>query len=200
MAVNNFDFVAPYYDLLVKVVFGRSILNAQLVHLARIQKKDTVLVLGGGTGKLLHHIPSCKTIDFVEKSRKMIAKARKRLENRVINFIHEDFLEYESKHQYDVIICPFFLDCFEKQNLEIVIAKCKSLISTGGYLITTDFESETSGKFLLATMHIFFGFTSNLESRCLKHIHEFVVSNGFELVAEISLHRNQLFSRLYTSF
>ena len=197
MAVNDFDFIAPFYDRLAKLIFGRALLRAQLTHLSELKEKDQVLIVGGGAGELLEHIPFCTSIDFVEKSKRMIRRAKKRLVDRPVNFILEDFLSFESDKKYDVIICPFFLDCFEEQNLKLTINKCKKLLKKEGVLIVSDFEEKYSNKFLLRIMHLFFRVTSRLESNKLKPINDFVVSEGFQLVDEKFLHRNQLFSRLY---
>ncbi|MEP5106138.1 MAG: methyltransferase type 12, partial [Ekhidna sp.] len=66
MVVNDFDFVAPIYDRLSKLVFGKSLIKAQAYHLKVIGDKDRVLILGGGTGKLLEFIPKSGELDFVE--------------------------------------------------------------------------------------------------------------------------------------
>ena len=94
MAVNDFNFIAPFYDVLARIVFGNAILKAQTTHLSEINENDQVLILGGGTGKLLEHIPFCDRVDYVEKSEKMIRIAKRRLVNRSVNFVNHDFLNY----------------------------------------------------------------------------------------------------------
>lgn len=197
MDVNNFNFIAPFYDQLARLVFGKSILKAQLTHLPEIKGSDRVLILGGGTGKLLEHFPFCESIDYVEKSKSMIRKAKKRLVNRSINFHQQDFFEFESQKKYDVIVCPFFLDCFNESNLRFVIAKCKRALKEQGRLIVADFEPKRDSREILSLMHFFFRIIANLESGNLQNINEKALKAGFELVEEKFLHRNQLFSRLY---
>lgn len=197
MALNDFDFVAPFYERLASLVFGKALIHAQITHLSEIKEDDNVLILGGGTGEILDHIPICENIDYVEKSHLMIRRAKSRLVNRPVNFIQEDFLIFHSERKYDVIICPFFLDCFEESNLKQAIGKCKHHLKSGGKLIIIDFESGQTNSFLLRLMHLFFRLGAQLESRKLKNIHNHVLSIDFKLLEEKFSHRNQLFSRLY---
>ena len=48
--MNGFNSIAPVYDALATLVFGRSIRNAQLCFLGDIGYRGKVLILGGGTG------------------------------------------------------------------------------------------------------------------------------------------------------
>ena len=197
MAVNDFDFVAPFYDRLSKLFFGKSLIKAQAYHLKVIGDKDRVLILGGGTGKLLEYIPKSGELDFVEKSVRMLDRAKRRKFHGSINFIQADFLEFDTDKGYDVIICPFFLDCFDSTNLRRVIAKCKNLLKPSGRLIVADFNHDVSNRLILKLMHMFFALVSNLESSKLQNIHAEIISSGFDLSKEKFLNQNQLFSRLY---
>lgn len=179
MAVNEFDFVAPFYDRLARLVFGKALILAQITHLSEIKENDNVLILGGGTGEILEHIPICKSIDYVEKSKQMIHFAKKRSIKRGVNFIQEDFFGFEPLKKYNIIICPFFLDCFDESSLKLAIGKCKQLLNMNGRLLVTDFHYEQSSNFLLKLMHWFFKLTSQLESTELKDIHQFLIVGGF---------------------
>lgn len=197
MAVNNFDFIAPFYDQLAKLVFGKALLQAQLIHLTQIEENDHVLILGGGTGRILEQFPICNQIDFVEKSKKMIMLAKKRMVKRHIDFKYCDFFEYKPNRKYDIVICPFFLDCFNQEQLEEVLNKIKLMLSKNGHLLVADFRSTKSNRWILRIMHLFFRLFANLEARYLLDIHQMVISAGFEVEKEKFLHRKQLFSRLY---
>ena len=197
MAVNDFDFIAPFYDQLQRLIFGKALLNAQIAHISEIRESDNVLILGGGTGEILEHLPLCENIDYVEKSHLMIRRAKRRLVNRPVDFIREDFLNFQSDRKYDIIICPFFLDCFGEENLLTVISICKQKLTSGGKMIVIDFAENSSGSWIVKRMHFFFRITANLESRNLKNIHIQMLYSGFQLIDEKFSHRNKLFSRLY---
>jgi len=194
---NNFNFIAPFYDRLAKLVFGKVLIDAQRIHISKIVDGDEVLIVGGGTGEILEHLPLCESIDYVEKSQRMIRRAEKRQVNRSVHFIHGDFFEFEPGKTYDVIICPFFLDCFGEENLKRAILKCGRLLADGGSLVVIDFDENSSGSWFVKVMHFLFRLTANLESRNLKNLHAQVLFSGFQLIDEKFSHQNKLFSRLY---
>ncbi|WP_370088900.1 class I SAM-dependent methyltransferase [Ekhidna sp.] len=196
MAVNDFDFIAPFYDRLSKMVFGKSLIEAQSMHLNEIDSKDRVLILGGGTGKILEHIPNCERIDYVEKSKKMLKLAKKRMVNRHTDFIHSDFLDYTSDRKYDIIICPFFLDCFGERNLRSVLVKCKGMLKVNGSLFVTDFHPERAKRTLLMIMHWFFKATSGLDSKKLSNIPLAIINNGF-IEKSMVFFKRGIFSAVY---
>ncbi|MEP0986231.1 class I SAM-dependent methyltransferase [Ekhidna sp.] len=196
MVVNDFDFVAPIYDRLSKLVFGKSLIKAQAYHLKVIGDKDRVLILGGGTGKLLEFIPKSGELDFVEMSHRMLDRAKRKKFHRSINLIHTDFLEFNTDKKYDVIICPFFLDCFEIQGLTKVIAKIRSQLKPDGKLIITDFERSNINSFILKIMLIFFKLFSKLETNRLLDIRAILKENGFN-ESETSFYKKGIFSALY---
>ena len=88
MVVSNFDSIAPFYDFLVKLVFGKKIWEAQRTHLNEIPENGSVLILGGGPGRILESLPANINVTYLELSSKMIERA-KRIGNA--EFIHDDF-------------------------------------------------------------------------------------------------------------
>lgn len=195
--MNNFNFLAPYYDRISRLVFGDKLLRAETHFLEHISQEDSILILGGGTGALLEHLPPCKDIDFVEKSVKMINRASGRKVSQKVGWINRDFLAFNTSIKYDVVICPFFLDCFAVDELELVIKKIKSLLKPRSILIVADFQRTKSNKLQLALMHLFFRIFADLGAKSLANIHEIVSTHGFVTEEEKFLHRNRLFSRLY---
>ena len=197
MAVNDFNFLAPYYDGISRLVFGDKLPRAQTHFLNRIAQEDAVLIIGGGTGRLLEHVPPCKSIGFVEKSAKMIKRASRRGGVQKVEFIEQDFMYFDTSKEYDTIICPFFLDCLAAEELEVVLGKIKSLLNPRGSLVVVDFQQTKSNKFQLTLMHLFFRIFAGLGSKSLLNIHEIVSTHGFNMTEEKFFHRNRLFSRLY---
>ncbi len=194
MNTNDFDFVAPIYDQLQRLVFGDRLFNSTLFYLDEIEDKDEVLILGGGTGRLLPHVKS-NSVCFLDKSKKMVEMARKR--RKGMEFIQADFLEWKSSRQFGVIICPFFLDVFSPENLSHVLKKIDEVMLPGGMLLVTDFEKRASirNRFMLKAMHFFFRITTSMESRDLNPIDEYVVQ-FFEKVDEEMFGRG-VYARLY---
>lgn len=194
--MNDFDSVACYYDHLAFLIFGGSVSNSQKALLHHVSLNDNVLILGGGAGKILHLLPMYKIIDYLDKSEKMIRRAKSHQAENV-NFIQSDYLESASiDKQYDVIICPFFLDCFSETNLTFVLKKIKQQLKKNGKLIVTDF-CYPRNHFMSRIMHLFFQLTVQLESRYLKNLPHAIESVGFREEESLFFHHNHIFSRLY---
>lgn len=196
MAVNDFDSIASFYDRLAKFVFGNALLDAQLQHLPEISERDHVLIIGGGTGEILEHIPLCEEVIFLEKSRKMIKRAEMRLVNRPIDFIRQDFFDFETDQKFDVILCPFFLDCFDEVNLEKAISKCTNHLAKQGSLVVIDFDEKRVHPFLLMTMMLFFRLFSKLQSKSLLPIRKIIQQNRFK-EQEVKFLKKGVFSGVY---
>lgn len=194
---NNFNFIAPFYDVLSALVFGKSLIESQTYFFSEVKESETVLILGGGTGKLLEALPKCKQVHFLDLSEKMIDHAKKRDSKTTVNFILADFLDHDFESTYDVIICPFFLDCFDEKNLKRVLGKVKALLNQDGRLIVTDFQKTKRNGFLLKGMHLFFRVFTSLQSRDIKNIHLEIVLVGFNSSKKTFFHQNMIFSRLY---
>src|SRR5688572_28861247 len=92
--LNQFNGLARRYDRLAKIIFGNSLLEAQTAYLNEISSNANVLILGGGTGKLLTRLlnvnKSC-SIWYIEASSMMIELARqhaKKANRAKVLFIH----------------------------------------------------------------------------------------------------------------
>ena len=81
MLERNYDSIALIYDRLARLVYGRSLVNAQLYLLDAIPAEAHVLIVGGGTGWVLEEItkrhPSGLSIDYIDAASKMVALAKK---------------------------------------------------------------------------------------------------------------------------
>lgn len=193
--MNNFNYIASIYDALAKSVFGNSIDESTNHYLDQIKSDDTVLIVGGGTGKLLENLPHCKKVVFIEKSSRMLDRAKGRDIQIPTKFVHGDFLDQELSG-FGVVICPFFLDCFNHENLKRVVSKIGNALSPDGKLIVTDFQKGTND-LLLVAMHLFFTVFANLESRKLKDIHSELLNHSFRPLREAFFYKNMIFSRVY---
>ena len=188
--MNNFDFIAPFYDQLAGMVFGKAIKNSQLKFISLIPPNAHVLIVGGGTGWIADCILTQSknvSITYVEKSQKMIEIAKSRIPEKhliQVNFINASFETFTSKSLFDVVICNFFLDLFPLVKLKDILSKIKQLIKENGLLFVTDFQLKNSililwQKPLLIVMHWFFRMTTSLESKNLKPIHNEIRNSGF---------------------
>ena len=119
MIKSGFDFVAPFYDSLAGLVFGRAIRDAQVIFLDMIPRQSQILIIGGGTGWILPEIftrASPARIVYLEASPKMLNLARQQILNPAQEACTEFRLGTEkdirSEEKFDVFISHFFLDLF----------------------------------------------------------------------------------------
>lgn len=197
---NNFNIIAPIYDVLARVVFGYQLELAQRRFLDDIRADARVLIVGGGTGKILEWLPenSNLAINYVELSEGMMRHAKQRYKNgNHVSFCTQDILE--TKGDYDVIITNFFLDCFEREKLDNVIAHTHALLKSGGTWLVTDFALPTNAKqrMLLRTMHTFFKLIASLESTALQDIKGRLGGVGLKLNKEAFFSKQLIFSAVF---
>ena len=177
----NYDTIAPVYDFISRMVFGKAIVNAQVSLLKCLPVGDyRLLVVGGGTGWILEELakqrPSGLTVDFVEASGEMINLARKRnCGGNSVNFIHCPIEDFEAPFLYQAILTPFVLDNFEEQKAKQVFTQLDKLLAKEGVWLYADFVYDKSNspvwqKGLLKLMYFFFRVTAKIEVNRLVNI------------------------------
>lgn len=171
---NNFNAIASFYDKLSGLVFGQHLKNVQIEALRFIPQQSAVLIAGGGTGWILEEmaniIPQGLDITYIDKSSKMIEFSKRRNMGRnKVTFIQIALENSElPPATYDVIITPFFLDCFSPQTFPLVFTQSDNALKAGGIWINIDFylseKSRLWQKMLVKLMYAFFRLTSNIEA------------------------------------
>src|ERR1700744_4259957 len=163
---TNYDKLAGSYDLIRQLVFGNSIVRAQVCLLQYITAGNQVLIVGGGTGWILEEIakvvPGGLLIDYVESSGKMILLAKKRKAgNNKINFIHQPVEAYSTEKRYDVILTPFLFDNFSTGKIGEIFGRLDEYLAASGTWLYADFVYDKDKghlwqKYLLRIMYLFF--------------------------------------------
>ena len=167
---GGFDKIASIYDRLARIVFGKSIQQAQVYFLDHVPSQSKVLILGGGSGWLLQHLlelkPDCE-VYYIEASEKMLelSKAKVNQSSRV-HFIHGTENNIPSNVQFDVAITHFYLDLFTDALLNVSLEKIQTTLKSNSIWLATDF---INGKrvwqgVLLSVMYLFFRVTCGIES------------------------------------
>ncbi len=182
--MNNFDAVAPFYDRLSKVIFGRSIRYAQTFYLNKIPLEAKVLIIGGGTGWILTELltlnPNCR-VWYVEASYKMmeLAKTKAKTYSNKIIFIHGTENSIPDGIIFDSVITPFYLDLFSHENCDCAIQKIRSSLQANGIWIAIDFVNTTWWHgVMLSIMYRFFRITCSIEAMTLPYWQKLMADNG----------------------
>lgn len=207
---NNFDFVAPFYDQLSDLIFGKAIRNSQTWLLPFIPENATVLLIGGGTGWLLTEImqhSKAGKIVYLEASEKMLERSKKRYASGPKNSQTkvEFRLGTESKllesEFFDVIITPFLLDLFLPENLQQLMEKLYAHLKPEGWWLIADFEPENATlfwqKILLKIMVQFFKLTANLQSQELPDLNKAFGKFPLKQLQKAHFYRKLIFAAVY---
>jgi tRNA (cmo5U34)-methyltransferase len=170
--LNRFDTLAPIYDGLSKIVFGKSIRNAQLHFLKYSEGKKNILILGGGTGWIVEELirinPTC-SVWYIEASFKMIEIAQNKLKHqsqRAIHFIHGTEQSIPDSVEFDLVITNFYLDLFSGNSLKSIIKIIQNKLTANAIWLASDFidSKEVYQKMLLKVMYYFFKSVCGIEA------------------------------------
>lgn len=203
--MNNFNTIAPIYDLLATLVFVGKINKSQKAFLHQINNGDRVLILGGGAGtilKLLNRQDVDLNITYLDISYKMTSRAKSVVikDGLKVDFMTADFFSTSFDLKYDVVICNYFLDLFNSFEIERLAQKIKALMKLRSRLLVTDFEIlEDSNwqKYFYSVMLFFFRMVANVSvNKCPKH-HELLIKEGFKVVGEVRFYKKFIVSRVY---
>lgn len=174
---NNYDTIARQYDWLSKLVFYRSLENAQVSLLKYIPAGSHVLIVGGGTGWILERLSQLYDhglfVTYVEISGTMIHLSRQRdIKKNTVRFVHLPIEEFTPGQDFDVIMTPFFFDNFVPERAQPIFRQLHDTLKKGGLWLFADFyyDREKSlwwHKLLLRTMYTFFRLCCNIEASSL---------------------------------
>ena len=197
----NFNKIAPFYDDLVKLVFGDSVQNATNHYLNQIPGNSKILILGGGTGQLLdemNHLSCGSNVTYVDAAQGMVAQAKLRKHKNIsVKFLCLSVFELDQE-PFDVIITPFFLDLFSNAELQVLSSRLKGFLPKGGYWLFSDFVTSGSiyQKLFIRFLYLLCGFACGVTSTKLPN-YDIVFGNEFSLLSDNLSSRGLITSRIY---
>jgi ubiquinone/menaquinone biosynthesis C-methylase UbiE len=165
----NYNHIAWIYDWLAKIVFGRKQELAMQAFLSIIPDTAKILVVGGGTGKIIDYLRILHKqleIDFVEPSANMMCQAKKReISHLQINFYQQSILEFQTV-DYDVVLTSFFFDQFTDGQAQLILQHLRPKLRSNGILIFSDFINTKHiwDKLVIRLMFYFFRLTANIKT------------------------------------
>ena len=200
--MNAYNAIAPWYDWLSRLIFGKSIKVSQTKHIDLIPPDAQALVLGGGTGWLLETLlrakPGCRWW-YLDSSSKMIELARRKSgAPGNVRFIHGKLDAVPQEVQFDVVIANFFFDQFTEKDLKIILNGTYRQLKPGGLLLVTDFVNDRAWmKWSLEIMYTFFRIIRAIEIGSLPPWDEVIRLFRFRPVKESSFYRGFIRSMAY---
>ncbi|WAM34378.1 class I SAM-dependent methyltransferase [Caldicellulosiruptor morganii] len=139
--MKSYDSIAVYYRKFYNVFFDRvSIIRflKKIFYKFNISKKSKILDVGCGTGSLLRLLARMGFghLYGVDRSSRMIKIAGCVLLSDNVKLYNEDFLKFDSKHRFDVILSTVdVLNHIDRKHLLKYLKKVKKLLSGDGIFI-----------------------------------------------------------------
>lgn len=198
---TGFNRLAPFYTLLTRLAFGKTLQRAQEHFLSSIHPGDHVLILGGGSGELLKSLLKQQpriTVDYIDISSKMIQLARKKTHNAPnVNFIIGTE-QHLPDRTYSVVITNFYLDLFPDDTLDHVIKKIKTHLRPGGQWLAADFVEEKGWhKVMVSCMYLFFKTIARIEASRLPDWQSTLKKAGMQEISSKKFYRGFIKSSVY---
>ncbi len=189
---RGYDRLAAVYHRIEWLAFGGQLQRARTALIDNLPPWNRLLILGDGNGRLLEYIVTKRfvperrateqrvlgTITSVDQSTQMLRRQIARVQTlgmyEHVEFIQTEACGYEPPTgAYDVIVTPFFLDCFTAAELDACLPRWLRGLRPGGTLYHVDFVVPHSvwqrrrARSLLWAMHVFFRWQTGLENRQL---------------------------------
>jgi ubiquinone/menaquinone biosynthesis C-methylase UbiE len=201
---NSYNSIAPFYDRLSQLIFGKTIVNAQLHLLTAIPAGAHILIAGGGTGWILEEITqkhtSGLTITYVEAAPRMVALARKRhTGGNKVTFITLPIESTGIDKAYDVIITPFLFDNFTDTDLARAFRVLNNYLKPEGVWLYSDFQHTPVlwQRALLWVMYRFFRVLCGIYARTLPDTDSLFAGYKYSLMREKTFLGSFIISRIY---
>ena len=192
----NCDGIAPYYQALEYLSFGRSLERRRFASLNDVKGSKKALICGGGDGRFLARLLSQNpsvNVDFVDLSANMIKLAERRVRTTGANtlartrFCVGDIREFKPQpNGYDLIVTNFFLDCFSQLEISRIISLLASWAASGAHWIIADFR-EVDGairriwsRYTIQALYAAFRLSTGLQVRRLANYAPYLLNAGFQ--------------------
>ncbi|PCJ67177.1 MAG: hypothetical protein COA58_02335 [Bacteroidetes bacterium] len=187
-------------------MYGKSLLEIQFELISKIPKQGSLLILGGGDGKILPLIfktsPQLQLI-YVEASSVMIKLAIKNSpREQNILFVHSDNFDYPTEH-IDYVYAGFIFDVFNEQKISYIINKIESSHTNNLTWYVVDFDLSQNTNLLgirriqIKLSILFFKITTEHSIKTLPKVFQIFRQNGYNTLKYNTLKRGFLRSEVF---
>lgn len=209
----SFDLLASHYRWMEPLLAGRNLHRCRTAHLHHLEAPQSVLILGQGPGKFLVPLQqrfSGARITCVDSSERMLTLARNRLGRlgfplASASFIHADAIHWPAPAAaFDLIVTHFFLDCFQPDELKLLIGKLSRAAMPNAKWLISDFTVPSAGfrrlraQAIHRLMYAFFRATTGLSARAVTPPDDLLRSNDFVLQRRVTHNLGLLHSDLWS--
>ncbi|MBV8843408.1 MAG: class I SAM-dependent methyltransferase [Bryobacterales bacterium] len=190
----NCDRIARLYRCFEYAAFGRELERRRFHYLRDVDGARNVLMVGEGDGRFLARFARVNpqsSIWYIDSSARMLELARARAGKRGICYSLGDALAMPLPNcGCDLVVTHFFLDCFNAEQQETVIARLANASSCDSKWLISEFRQPASGpaaswaRVWLRLLYCFFGVATHLRTRSLADHRPILARYGFRLESE----------------
>jgi SAM-dependent methyltransferase len=203
-SINGYNLLAPFYDDLAGLIFGKSLFDAQIFFFNEIPPQSYILVLGGGSGwflpKLFKVRPDIR-VCYIDASEKMIRLAQNRkIPSDQIDFIQGTEELIPPHQKFDVVILNFYVDGFREDQLPHILNIIGGSMKPGAYWLLTDFmdTGKRSHRVLMWITHLFFKILIRHPNQKLVRWWKVFEQAGFKIIKEHAWSKGLIRSIIYS--
>lgn len=209
----SFDSIAPHYRWMEALLAGNKLQACRTAFIERVSFCLDVLLLGEGNGRFLvecrRRLPKAR-ITVVDSSRAMLDRAVARLRAsglhlRNINVCCTDARGWHpAPGEFDLVVTNFFLDCFEKRELDPLMAQIATAAKSECFWLLSDFRVPQKGlpKLRAVAIHYlmywFFRGVTGISAREIVLPDSRLQLHGFRLLARQRFDWGLIVSELWT--
>ena len=157
---DRYRIMGHIYDLLANLYSGWRITRCKEAMLDRLKPDDEVLFAGVGHGREAKKAAEKGArVTVVDLSETMLDKCRNNLEGcsfkHPVNHIHDDIFNVKPDKQYDYVFANFFLNVFQREQMDQVVRHLASLAKPEGFVVVGDFAYPEGNVFARAIKHLY---------------------------------------------
>jgi 2-polyprenyl-3-methyl-5-hydroxy-6-metoxy-1,4-benzoquinol methylase len=191
MEVNNFDLKAPDWDKNEERINRAKVIYKRIVEIIKINKPDTILDYGCGTGLLgFNFINDVSLVCFADTSSGMLAEINKKAnQQNVTNYKTINLNESNELGKYSAITSLLALHHIE--DLENVLNNLLKHIEKDGYIVLSDLDIE-DGSFHYPEIVPHNGIDRNIILNCLNNSNYELICNETVYVQKKTVNDKQV--------
>jgi len=183
-------------------MFGNKLNQAAEFHFNTIKPGERILLVGGGTGKILENLPHHCHVTYIDSSSHMLRKAQKVNYDGDVDSIHDDIRSWRSQTSFDVIIFPFILDLFEDTEIHAILQQIISVMAPKGRLLVSDFYptrkvSRLKNRILLRSTLLFFKVLTGHKLKDVPNIKDSISAINLELTDDYDVIPGMVFASVW---
>lgn len=181
---DDYGFIAPFYNLLAKMIFGNKLLEAKNCFVSEVEDKK-ILIIGGGDGIDHRGISKNLTGQFWEHSQGMLDLAKENLLESDLSF-HLGEFRRDEKILFDEVWLHFVLDTMRDEEIASLLGEIRKSLTLEGKIYLADFFAPKSinQKILQGSMITFFRLMANHKRANLPDYEEFLLTENWEKISE----------------